>query len=183
MNPDDYPQHVPWYWNSLDFDQLTRDYPPPPNYFRTTFRMSCGELRALQERIGVQHRSQSPSDGAHLNRLWLTFGYPWVDHLRLSFGIMARKYSEFLPFDLGMPRTGIGKPLVSLAARVGLIGRERCAVADPADPVHKTDPFPYQANRSRLPARCGRRRAIDARSPARPRSRPNARTEHHGRHT
>ena len=50
MTYDDYPDTVPWYWNSLDFAQLARDYPPPPDYFRTTFRMSRDELHALQER-------------------------------------------------------------------------------------------------------------------------------------
>jgi phenylacetate-CoA ligase len=45
-----YPAHVPWYWRSLDFEQLTRDYPPPPDYFRTTARLSRDELRALQEK-------------------------------------------------------------------------------------------------------------------------------------
>ena len=44
---DGYPAHVPWYWRSLDLEQLTRDYPPPPDYFRTTARMSRDELRAL----------------------------------------------------------------------------------------------------------------------------------------
>ena len=39
-----------WYWRSLDFDALTREYPPPPDYFRTTFRMSRDELRAIQEK-------------------------------------------------------------------------------------------------------------------------------------
>ena len=43
-------ESVPWYWRSLDFEQLTRDYPPPPDYFRTTFRISRDELRALQEK-------------------------------------------------------------------------------------------------------------------------------------
>ena len=46
---DDYPQDVPWYWRALDFEQLARDYPPPPDFFRTTFVMSRDELRALQE--------------------------------------------------------------------------------------------------------------------------------------
>ncbi len=41
---------VPWYWRSLDFAQLARDYPPPPDYFTTTFRISREELYALQER-------------------------------------------------------------------------------------------------------------------------------------
>ena len=44
------PAHVPWYWRSLDFEQLTRDYPPPPDYFRITARLSRDELRSLQEK-------------------------------------------------------------------------------------------------------------------------------------
>ena len=47
---DGYPAHVPWYWRSLDLEQLTRDYPPPPDYFRTTARLSRDELRALQDK-------------------------------------------------------------------------------------------------------------------------------------
>lgn len=46
----DYPEQVPWYWRALDFEQLARDYPPPPNYFHTTYRMPRDQLRALQER-------------------------------------------------------------------------------------------------------------------------------------
>lgn len=47
---DDCAEHVPWYTRALDFEQLTRDYPPPPDYFTTTYRMSRDALRALQER-------------------------------------------------------------------------------------------------------------------------------------
>jgi phenylacetate-CoA ligase len=47
---DDCADHIPWYSRSLDFEQLARDYPPPPDYFRTTFRMPRDELHALQER-------------------------------------------------------------------------------------------------------------------------------------
>ena len=43
-------ENIPWYWRSLDFEQLAREYPPPPDCFRTTFRLSRDELRALQER-------------------------------------------------------------------------------------------------------------------------------------
>ncbi|MGH6611168.1 MAG: hypothetical protein ACRECQ_13025, partial [Burkholderiaceae bacterium] len=43
-------ESIPWYWRSLDFEQLTRDYPPPPDYFRTTYRMPRDALRALQEK-------------------------------------------------------------------------------------------------------------------------------------
>ena len=47
---DAYPEHVPWYWRALDFEALARDYPPPPDYFRTTFRISRDALTALQEK-------------------------------------------------------------------------------------------------------------------------------------
>ena len=40
---------IPWYSRSLDFEALAREFPPPPDYFRTTFRASRDELRALQE--------------------------------------------------------------------------------------------------------------------------------------
>jgi phenylacetate-CoA ligase len=40
---------IPWYPRSIDFEQLERDYPPPPNYFRTTAKLSRDALRALQE--------------------------------------------------------------------------------------------------------------------------------------
>ena len=43
-------ESIPWYSRSLDFEQLQRDYPPPPDYFRTTYRMPRDALRALQEK-------------------------------------------------------------------------------------------------------------------------------------
>lgn len=50
MSDDDYPASVPWYWRSLDFEQLARDFPPPPDYFRSIYRISRDELRARQEK-------------------------------------------------------------------------------------------------------------------------------------
>ena len=41
---------IPWYSRALDFEALAREFPPPPDYFRTTFRASRDELRALQEK-------------------------------------------------------------------------------------------------------------------------------------
>ncbi len=41
-------EEVPYYYQSLDWDALVRDYPPPPAFGRTTGRMSADELRALQ---------------------------------------------------------------------------------------------------------------------------------------
>lgn len=37
-----------FYWKSLDWEALTRDYPPPGLYEQTVGRMSEGEVRALQ---------------------------------------------------------------------------------------------------------------------------------------
>jgi phenylacetate-CoA ligase len=42
-------QSVPWYGRSLNFEMLWRDFPPPPDYFSTVYRMSRSELRARQE--------------------------------------------------------------------------------------------------------------------------------------
>jgi phenylacetate-CoA ligase len=46
--------NFPWYWRALDFEQLARDYPPPPDFFRTTYRLSRDELHAIQERRFLQ---------------------------------------------------------------------------------------------------------------------------------
>ena len=40
--------HVPLYYRSLDFEILWQDYPPAPQYFETTYRLSRDELRTLQ---------------------------------------------------------------------------------------------------------------------------------------
>lgn len=44
-----YEGDVPWYSRALDFEALAREFPPPPDYFRTVFRVSRDELRARQE--------------------------------------------------------------------------------------------------------------------------------------
>ena len=41
-------QAIPYYWTSVDWASLTRDYPPPPAFGRTTGRLSADALRALQ---------------------------------------------------------------------------------------------------------------------------------------
>jgi phenylacetate-CoA ligase len=43
-------EQPPHYWRSLDFAKLVEDYPPPPQYFRTVYRMPREALRELQER-------------------------------------------------------------------------------------------------------------------------------------
>ena len=41
-------ESIPYYWKSVDWDGLMRDYPPPPFFERTTGRMSDDALRDLQ---------------------------------------------------------------------------------------------------------------------------------------
>jgi phenylacetate-CoA ligase len=48
--PTPLPDSIPWYSRALDFEQLARDYPPPPDYFRERAKLSRDELRAFQER-------------------------------------------------------------------------------------------------------------------------------------
>ena len=40
---------IPYYWKSVDWDALMRDYPPPPMYADTNGRLSADALHALQE--------------------------------------------------------------------------------------------------------------------------------------
>ena len=40
---------VPFYYQSIDFDELVREYPPAPDFFRGVFKLGIEEIRALQE--------------------------------------------------------------------------------------------------------------------------------------
>ncbi len=41
--------HVPYYWQALDFAKLTAEYPPPPYFYESVYRMPRDALRTLQE--------------------------------------------------------------------------------------------------------------------------------------
>ncbi len=41
---------VPFYYKSIDFEELVREYPPAPDYFRGVFLLSVEEIHELQER-------------------------------------------------------------------------------------------------------------------------------------
>lgn len=45
-----YPEHVPHYPEALDFQQLARDFPPPPAFFQTAAKLSRDELHAIQDK-------------------------------------------------------------------------------------------------------------------------------------
>lgn len=54
---------VPFYYQSIDFAELVREYPPAPDFFRGVFMQSVEETRALQERRlrdAVQRAYQVP---------------------------------------------------------------------------------------------------------------------------
>ena len=54
---------VPFYYQSIDFEELVREYPPAPDFFRGVFMQSVEETRALQERRlrgAVQRAYQVP---------------------------------------------------------------------------------------------------------------------------
>ena len=40
----------PYYWESLNFPELMKEYPPPPDYFNTIYRMPRDQIRDLQEK-------------------------------------------------------------------------------------------------------------------------------------
>ena len=35
----------PYYWASLNFPELMKEYPPPPDFFNTVYRMPRAQLR------------------------------------------------------------------------------------------------------------------------------------------
>ena len=40
---------IPRYHQALDFEALWREFPPPPDYFAGTYRLSRDEIRGMQE--------------------------------------------------------------------------------------------------------------------------------------
>ena len=48
------PVNYPWYFRSLDMEEIWREYPPPPDFFRGVFRASRDEVRNLQNRRFLQ---------------------------------------------------------------------------------------------------------------------------------
>lgn len=45
-----YEQSFPHFFRALDFEQLTRDYPPPPEFYKTVLHMPRVELEALKNK-------------------------------------------------------------------------------------------------------------------------------------
>ena len=43
------PDMIPRYHQALDFEALWREFPPPPDYFSGTYRLSRDQMRAMQE--------------------------------------------------------------------------------------------------------------------------------------
>lgn len=47
-------ENARYYWQSVDWEGLTKDYPPPPLFQQTTGRLTDGEMRALQNERFLQ---------------------------------------------------------------------------------------------------------------------------------
>lgn len=143
MNATPEADFVPWYFKSLDFEQLARDYPPPPDYFRTTARISRDELRALQERRFLTtmkrgweipffqrhwgHAGMEPGDVKGLDDLQKVPPYD-VSHIRDS---IARNppFGDFMGLS---PEDGKRMPLV-LQTSGGTTGLPRPMLYSPQD--------------------------------------------------
>lgn len=54
MQKSDQDVAIPHYWRSVDWEELVRNFPPPPDYSRTTGKWSADELRAHQNRLFLE---------------------------------------------------------------------------------------------------------------------------------
>ena len=134
--------HVPWYFRSLDFEQLARDYPPPPVYAKTTARISRDELRALQEQrfLSRQARRRDSVLPAPLARArdrrratfgaWMTCEDPALRRLRFRDSIARDPpFGDFMGLS---PEDGRRMPLV-LQTSGGTTGLPRPMLYSPQD--------------------------------------------------
>ncbi|NYZ15842.1 hypothetical protein HL658_25155 [Azospirillum sp. RWY-5-1] len=54
MQKSDQDVTIPHYWRSIDWEELVRNFPPPPDYARTTGRWSAEQLRDHQNRLFLE---------------------------------------------------------------------------------------------------------------------------------
>lgn len=138
MNQDATANVIPRYYQALDFEALWRDYPPAPDYFDSTYRMSRDALRALQEQRFLQQmerawqipfyrrywstRGMAPGDirglddlvkvppfSVHDMRESVTHNPPWADYV----GIDPAEHAP-LPLILQTSggTTGLPRPMI-----------------------------------------------------------------------
>ena len=134
---------VPWYPQSIDFAQLERDYPPPPNYFNTTAKLSRDALRAVQEKRFLTTMARgwevpffqrhwksaglAPGDIRGLDDLQKVPPYD-VSHLRDS----IERFPPFGDFMGISPADGARMPLI-LQTSGGTTGMPRPMLYSPQD--------------------------------------------------
>jgi phenylacetate-CoA ligase len=138
VNQDATANVIPRYYQALDFEALWRDYPPAPDYFDSTYRMSRDALRALQEQRFLQQmqrawqipfyrrhwsaRGMAPGDirglddlvkvppfSVHDMRESVTHNPPWADYV----GIDPAEHAP-LPLILQTSggTTGLPRPMI-----------------------------------------------------------------------
>jgi len=69
--------HVPYYWQALDFAKLTAEYPPPPYFYESVYRMPRDALRTLQQQrflAQMQRAWQIPFFQRHWNNAGMARG-------------------------------------------------------------------------------------------------------------
>jgi phenylacetate-CoA ligase len=65
--------NIPYYWKSLDWPSLMKEYPPPPMYSETVGQLSAEALRELQERRFLERVNEAWSVPFYRDR-WLAAG-------------------------------------------------------------------------------------------------------------
>ena len=53
---------VPYYYRSLDFDKLVRDYPPSQDYAETVFLDDRKQIEDVQNRRFLEIKGMTPSE-------------------------------------------------------------------------------------------------------------------------
>jgi phenylacetate-CoA ligase len=135
------PVEIPYYWQSVDWDRLIADYPPPPMFAETTGRMAPGEVRRLQEERFLARVNEAwalpfyndrwravglePGDVASLDDITKIPMFT-SDDLRLS-------HEERPPFGTHHPfgNEGFGHQPLKVQTSGGTTGRPRATLFDP----------------------------------------------------
>lgn len=133
----------PYYAESLDFEALTEEFPPPPQFFHTVYAASRDELVELQNRR-LRQQIRRASDIPFYQRLWANHGVDpnavrTVEDLRLlpTFSVdeIRDSLEQYPPFGdfMGVdPRDGTRMPLV-IQTSGGTTGLPRPMIYTPRD--------------------------------------------------
>ncbi len=133
-------ESIPYYCDALDWAALKRDYPPPPLYARSTGRLSCDALRALQERRFLERIAQA-WDIAFYRTRWRAAGLEpgdirGLDDLEripsFTSDDLRQAIEERPPFGSHHPADpGFGRRPIKIQTSGGSTGLPRVTLFDP----------------------------------------------------